>query len=50
MFPILVFMYWRLALKEERDVEVEFGEAYRQYAGRTPRFFPLIRSNKIPAR
>ncbi len=47
MFPILVFMYWRLALKEERDVEAEFGEAYRQYAADTPRFFPRIRSSSV---
>lgn len=47
MFPILVFMYWRLALKEERDVEAEFAEAYRRYAETTPRFFPRVRSSKI---
>lgn len=47
MFPILVIMYWRLALKEERDVEAEFGEAYRQYAANTPRFFPRIRPYKV---
>ncbi len=40
MFPILVAMYWRLALREERDVETELGDTYRQYASRVPRFFP----------
>lgn len=40
MFPILVVMYWRLALSEERQAEAEFGEAYRRYAARTPRFVP----------
>jgi methanethiol S-methyltransferase len=40
MFPILVTMYWRLALREERDVEAELGDAYRRYASRVPRFFP----------
>jgi protein-S-isoprenylcysteine O-methyltransferase Ste14 len=40
MFPILVFTYARLAHKEERAVEAEFGEAYRKYAARTPRYFP----------
>lgn len=40
MFPILVFMYIRLALKEEREVEAEFGQVWRDYAVRTPRFFP----------
>ena len=42
MFPILVVMYWRLALAEERQAEAEFGEAYRRYAARTPRFVPRL--------
>ncbi len=40
MFPVLLVMYWRLSLSEERDAEAEFGEAYRRYAARTPRFIP----------
>lgn len=40
MFPVLVFMYGYLARKEEADMELQFGEAYRQYAARTPRFLP----------
>lgn len=40
MFPILLVMYWRLALREEREVEAELGDKYRQYAARVPRFFP----------
>ena len=40
MFPVLVFMYVRLALNEERNSEAEFGEAYRAYAAVTPRFWP----------
>jgi len=40
MFPILVIAYARLAKKEERDVEHEFGEAYRRYKAQTPAFFP----------
>jgi protein-S-isoprenylcysteine O-methyltransferase Ste14 len=40
MFPVLVFMYVRLALREERDSEREFGELWRNYAQRTPRFLP----------
>lgn len=43
MFPILLLMYWRLALREEREVASEFGERYRQYAARVPRFFPKLR-------
>ena len=42
MFPILVFMYVRLALQEEREVRAEFGAEYERYAARTPRFFPRL--------
>lgn len=44
MFPILVVMYVRLSIKEETVVATEFGEAYRKYAERTPRFFPHFSS------
>jgi protein-S-isoprenylcysteine O-methyltransferase Ste14 len=40
MFPVLVFMYWRLALREEREVEAELGDVYRRYAAKVPRFIP----------
>ena len=43
MFPILVFAYYRLALREEHLVEDEFGEHYRRYRERTPAFFPHLR-------
>jgi protein-S-isoprenylcysteine O-methyltransferase Ste14 len=42
MFPILVFMYVRLARKEEQDALAEFGDEYRRYMVRTPRFIPPI--------
>jgi len=42
MFPILVYMYARLARREERDALAEFGEAYQRYAARTPAFFPRL--------
>jgi len=40
MFPILVWMYVRLARAEERDAEAHFGERWRDYAARAPRFIP----------
>jgi protein-S-isoprenylcysteine O-methyltransferase Ste14 len=40
MFPVLVCMYYRLALREERDSREAFGEVWDEYAARTPRFFP----------
>jgi methanethiol S-methyltransferase len=40
MFPVLVFMYGRLAKHEERDMLAEFGEEYRRYLNAVPAFFP----------
>jgi len=48
MFPVLVLMYLRLALREEREVERVFGEAYQRYAERVPRFIPRLRAPKSP--
>ena len=42
MFPMLVFMYARLAGHEEAEIEAEFGDQWRDYAARTPRFVPAI--------
>ena len=44
MFPVLVLMYVRLSLSEERQTEQEFGQAWRNYAARTPRFVPRLSS------
>lgn len=43
MFPILVVVYRRLAIHEERDVRAEFGDAYDTWAERLPRFVPHLR-------
>jgi len=40
MFPVLVFMYVRLAHMEERETRTEFGEAYDRYAAETPGWLP----------
>ena len=42
MFPILVTMYVRLARREEKDAQSEFGDDYAHYADRTPAFLPRI--------
>ena len=42
MFPILAFMYWRLALSEEREARAQFGEEYERYASHTPAFIPRL--------
>ena len=40
MFPVLVFMYARLAINEEKWAERTFGSEWSRYAARTPRFIP----------
>lgn len=42
MFPILVFMYVKLAKQEERESEQRFGPQWRDYAAHTPRFIPKL--------
>ncbi|HEX2831052.1 MAG TPA: isoprenylcysteine carboxylmethyltransferase family protein [Burkholderiales bacterium] len=48
MFPVLVAMYARLAVSEERDMLSQFGAAYAAYARRTPRFVPQLRARLAP--
>ena len=48
MFPVLVWMYARLAKEEEREVARQFGDGYAHSAATTPRFIPW-RGNRLPA-
>lgn len=43
MFPILTYMYIRLARIEEKEAYTEFAEEYSKYAANTPAFFPRLR-------
>ncbi len=40
MWPILMFTYYRLAMKEEKDVEKIFGKQYGEYRKKVPAFIP----------
>ena len=40
LFPVIVLAYYLLARSEERKVEAEFGEEYRDYRSRVPMFIP----------
>ena len=44
MFPVLVWMYVRLAKAEEKQVQAEFGRAYADYARMVPAFIPHVGS------
>ncbi len=43
MWPFLVILYYRLAKKEQKEMEEKFGEKYRQYRIKVPMFLPLKR-------
>ena len=47
MFPVLVFMYLRLARREEQDAAAEFGEEYRHYAAKIPAFWPKFNKQSV---
>lgn len=40
MWPILIFAYYRLAMREEKNVEKQFGREYLEYKKRVPGFIP----------
>ncbi len=44
MFPVLVWMYARLAVVEEKEIHARFGATYQAYAEETPRFIPHRRN------
>lgn len=48
MYPILVFMYTRLAKIEEREARAAFGEEYARYAATVPGFFPHFDRKHTP--
>jgi protein-S-isoprenylcysteine O-methyltransferase Ste14 len=43
MFPVVVVVYRRLAIREEREVRAELGGLYDGYARQVPRFIPSLR-------
>ncbi len=44
MWPILMFMYYRLARREEKEMEDQFGDQYTTYRWQVPMFFPRLSS------
>ena len=47
MFPILVWMYKRLARSEGGDAQNEFGEVWNEYVSNTPAFVPRLRLKAV---
>lgn len=48
MFPVLMVMYGRLAISEEREMALKFGPQYQRYAEQTPRFIPRWSASPTP--
>lgn len=48
MFPILVWMYTRLARSEEKEAQKEFKTLWDEYANKTSAFIPKWK--KFPSR
>ena len=42
MWPILMLMYYRLARREEKEIETKFEEKYTEYKQRVPMFIPSL--------
>jgi len=49
MFPILCWVYVRLARREEQMAIDEFGDSYRHYMASTPAFVPALNRSSISA-
>ena len=49
MFPVLVAMYVRLAIREEAEARDVFGTEWERYAARTARFVPRRRESSLDA-
>ncbi|MEM2941784.1 MAG: methyltransferase domain-containing protein [Thermoproteota archaeon] len=41
MWPILLILYYKLARKEEKEMEERFGERYREYKNKVPMLLPF---------
>ena len=48
MFPVLVYVYRRLAISEERETREHFPAEWDAYAARTPRFLPRLSFSTRP--
>jgi protein-S-isoprenylcysteine O-methyltransferase Ste14 len=49
MYPVLVYMYMRLARREEDDARKAHGAEFDAYAARVPRWLPKRRRDASPA-
>ncbi len=50
MWPILMLMYYRLARREEKEMESRFGDQYVTYRRRVPMFWPQLATASLTAK
>jgi protein-S-isoprenylcysteine O-methyltransferase Ste14 len=43
MFPMLIYVYYRLSKREENEMAILFGDGYKRYMEKTPMFIPRLR-------
>ncbi len=48
MFPVLIYVYYRLSKREEAEMLASFGERYKQYIENTPMFMPRFTRKTLP--
>jgi hypothetical protein len=48
MFPILLLMYERLAVTEGGQMSTQFGDEFKLYVQRTPKFFAHLKQDLNP--
>lgn len=44
LWPVLVVVYYRLAKDEDKEIEEQFGEEFREYKRSVPAFLPRLRT------
>jgi protein-S-isoprenylcysteine O-methyltransferase Ste14 len=49
MWPILMFMYYRLARREEKEMEAAFGNMFAEYKRQVPMFLPRLGKARVTA-
>jgi protein-S-isoprenylcysteine O-methyltransferase Ste14 len=47
LWPVLVVVYLRLAKEEDKEIEEQFGEEFREYKRRVPGFLPRLRTKNV---
>jgi protein-S-isoprenylcysteine O-methyltransferase Ste14 len=46
MWPVLMIVYYRLSMREERELTKKFGQKFKEYKSRVPAFIPRKRNKK----